>query len=671
MILKNRRIRNWTISERVMRFLVPLCFLLLLISHSCAKDPEPTQAGSLHLAWAKMGTRTLSLQSPNTGLPVDSSVTITFNEKIDTATVRSGILLKNSDQAQVACKLAYSGNFTTIRMTPLQPLEHSADYTLVVGPSIKGALGETFPGVTYSLTTIAGKMTIETITLNGIDFRNPAFPVNIDWKTVEIRVLFSDMLDSAGYKSAFSLSGNIPLNISLSPDKKVVTVMNNSPLQDITKYTFQISSTLGSQQGYSFDGFLNTFFTSLDSVPKFPVITDEELLTLIQQRTFRYFYDFAHPVSGMARERNSSGDIVTSGGSGFGIMALVVGMHRGFITRDEGLARLSKILGFLETCDRFHGAWPHWLNGSTGKVVPFSQKDNGGDLVETSYMVQGLCTMRRYLDPNLAGEQVLIDRIRTLVDGVEYDWYTRGQNVLYWHWSPDYGWAMNMQILGYNECLITYVVAASSVAHPVAAAAYHQGYARNGGIRNGNSYYGYVLPLGESYGGPLFFTHYSFLGLDPRNLVDAYAGYWQQNVNQSLINQAYCMENPKKFIGYSSDCWGLTACDNPWGYSAHSPTNDLGVIAPTAAISALPYTPEQSMKAIRHFYYILGNRLWGDYGFYDSFDITEGWWANSTLAIDEGPIICMIENSRSGLLWDLFMSDPEISAGLTKLGFTY
>ena len=259
-------------------------------------------------------------------------------------------------------------------------------------------------------------------------------------------------------------------------------------------------------------------------------------------------------------------------------------MDRGFITRDQGLTRLNKILTFLETCDRFHGAWPHWLDGTTGKTVPFTTNDDGADLVETSYMAEGLLTMRQYLNPATPAEQILITRISALTNAIEYDWFTRGQNVLYWHWSPDYGWAMNMQIRGYNETLITYVVAATSTTHPIAPAAYHQGYASNGAIRNGSSYYGYLLPLGESYGGPLFFTHYSFLGLNPKNLVDVYANYWQQNVNQSLINRSYCMENPKNYVGYSGACWGLTACDNPWGYDAHSPTNDLGVIAPTAAI---------------------------------------------------------------------------------------
>ena len=230
---------------------------------------------------------------------------------------------------------------------------------------------------------------------------------------------------------------------------------------------------------------------------------------------------------------------------------------------------------------------------------------------------------------------------------------------------------MNMPIHGYNETLITYIMAATSATHPVAASVYHQGYALNGGIQNGKSFYGYTLPLGEDYGGPLFFTHYSFLGLDPRNLQDQYANYWTQNVNQSKINWTYCFTNSHNYLGYSKSCWGLTASDNPWGYNAQSPTNDLGVITPTAAVSALPYTPQQSMDAIRFFYYTVGDRLWGQYGFYDAFDPSEGWWADSSLAIDQGPMICMIENYRTGLLWNLFMSAPEVKTGLTKLGFTY
>ena len=465
----------------------------------------------------------------------------------------------------------------------------------------------------------------------------------------------------------------LPVKISSENGDSLIHVITLQPLNPLSIYFLSIRNGLVSKKGTQLAlDYVIKVTTSLDTADKFPRISDEQLLQKIQEQTFKYFYDFAHPNSGLARERNTSGDIVTIGGSGFGVMALIVGMERGFITREEGLTRLSKILGFLETCDRFHGAWPHWLNGVTGKTIPFGSIDDGGDLVETSFMIQGLIAMRQYLNSATPGENTLIDRINAMASAVEYDWFTRGgENVLYWHWSPNTGWATNVKLQGYNETLITYVMAASSTTHTIPAAAYKLGYSRNGAMRNGKTFYGYLLPLGEDYGGPLFFTHYSFLGLDPRNLQDEFANYREQNVNQSLINYSYCIANPKGFVGYSADCWGLTASDIPNSYTASSPTNDKGVIAPTAAISSLPYTPVESMQAIRFFYYKLGDKLWGNYGFTDAFLLRDAWFAGSYLAIDQGPQIVMIENYRTGLIWNLFMSAPEVQAGLTKLGFSY
>ena len=373
----------------------------------------------------------------------------------------------------------------------------------------------------------------------------------------------------------------------------------------------------------------------------------------------------------MARERNTSGDIVTTGGTGFGLMAMIVAVERGFISRSEAISRCATIVNFLEFADRFHGAWPHWMNGVTGDVVPFSQYDNGADLVETAFLMQGLLAVDQYLDANNTLENLLKTKIKALWEGVEWDWFTKGENVLYWHWSPNYEWQMNFKIQGHNETQIVYVLAAASPTHPINQNVYTQGYAQNGAIINGNSYFGYNLPLGSPYGGPLFFTHYSYLGLDPGNLQDAYANYWTQNKNHSLINYSYCADNSKGYIGYSENCWGLTASDNNDGYSAQSPTNDLGVITPTAAISSIPYTPEESMNAIRFFYYKIGDRIWGDYGFKDAFNATAEWYANSFLAIDQGPQIIMIENYRTGLLWNLFMQNEDVKHGLDALGFNY
>ena len=235
---------------------------------------------------------------------------------------------------------------------------------------------------------------------------------------------------------------------------------------------------------------------------------------------------------------------------------------------------------------------------------------------------------------------------------------------------PNSDWAVNVPIRGWNESLITYVLAASSNTHAIPKAVYDSGFARNGAMRNNSSYYGYTLPLGESYGGPLFFEHYSFLGIDPNALSDTYADYQTQTLNHTKINYEYCRANPKQYFGYSDSCWGLTASDIENGYTASSPTNDVSVIAPTAAISSFPYSPAESMKALKFFYYVLGDKLWGEYGFMDAFSLQDLWFADSYLAIDEGPIIVMIENYRTALLWNLFTSCPEIKTGMTALGFS-
>ncbi len=412
---------------------------------------------------------------------------------------------------------------------------------------------------------------------------------------------------------------------------------------------------------------------------------DQHIFDEVQKATFQYFWDGAEPNSGLARERfhvdgvypQNDKHIITSGGGGFGVMAILVGIERGFITREEGLARLERIVKFLETADRFHGAWPHWWNGETGKVKPFSKKDDGGDLVETSFMLQGLLCVRQYFANGSEREKALAARCDQLWRGVDFNWYRNGKNVLYWHWSPNYGWEMNLAVSGYNECLIMYVLAASSPTHAVPAEVYHEGWAKKGAIRQPTTQYGYELQLehdgAEEYGGPLFWAHYSYLGLDPRKLKDQYADYWKENRHQALINYNWCVENQGGFKGYGADSWGLTSSYSVKGYAGHAPgiQRDRGVIAPTAALASMPYTPKESMAAMKNWYLNKKDKLFGPYGFYDAFSDTEGWYPQRYLAIDQGPIVVMMENYRSGLLWDLFMSCEEVKKGLDRLGFTY
>ena len=378
----------------------------------------------------------------------------------------------------------------------------------------------------------------------------------------------------------------------------------------------------------------------------------------------------------MARERSNRGndygsEVAATGGTGFGIMSILVAVNRKWVTRDSAVNHLLKLVKFLSKSDKYHGVFPHWLNGATGKTIPFSSKDDGGDLVETSYLFQGLLCAREYFKQDNPKEKELRNRITWMWNDVEWNWHTRGGiSVLYWHWSPNNGWSMNAEIRGWDECLITYVLAASSPKYPIDAEVYDRGWANSNHFKNAREYYGIKLPLGFDYGGPLFFAHYSFLGLDPKGLKDKYADYWEQNLNHTLINREHCIRNPNNYKGYGADCWGLTSSDSYSGYATHSPTEDRGVISPTAALSSFPYTPVYSMQALRHFYIDLGDRIWREYGFVDAFSESKEWYAKSNLAIDEGPIVVMIENYRTGLLWKLFMNIPEIQNGLKKLGFT-
>lgn len=492
-----------------------------------------------------------------------------------------------------------------------------------------------------------------------------------------IRFSFTDPINPATITTGIVLTNAagsvIPVTATASEADKIVTITPQSNLGAFESYSLTLSDALKPAKGGRLVNPLKiSLNTGYNDTDKFPRISDDELLTLVQQKTFKYFYDFGHPGSGMARERNTSGNTVTSGGSGFGVMALVTGVHRNFITRAEGLARMQKIVDFLKNkATRFHGAYPHWMDGNTGATLPFSTKDNGGDLVETSLLMQGLITARQYFSNADAAETTLRNDITAIYNGVEWDWYRKNNSdVLYWHWSPDYNWEMNLPIAGWNESLITYVMAAASTTHSIPKSVYDIGWARNGAMKNGNTYYGVQLPLGSANGGPLFFSHYSFLGINPAGLVDAYANYETQTRAHSLINYKYCVDNPRKYAGYGENCWGLTASDIPGGYTASSPANDRGVIAPTAALSSFPYTPVESMQALKFFYYKLGDKLFKEYGFVDAFSIQEQWFATSTLAIDQGPILIMIENHRSKLLWNLFMSAPEVKAGMQKLGFS-
>ena len=405
-------------------------------------------------------------------------------------------------------------------------------------------------------------------------------------------------------------------------------------------------------------------------------LPDEALLDAVQRQTFDFFWDGAHPLCGLAGDRRTTvakpiDDLVATGGSGFGIMSILVAVERGWVSRAAAAERISSMLDLLTRATCYHGVFPHFMNGRTGATIPFMRKDDGADLVETSLLIMGLLCAREYFNGDAAFEAKIRGQTNYIWQDVEWDWFTRGgREVLSWHWSPNNGWALDLDIRGWNECLITYVLAASAPRYAIDPRVYHQGYAVGRDFSNGKSYYDIPLPLGLPCGGPLYFAHYSFCGIDPRGLQDRYADYWEQNQNHVRINHAHCTRNPKNFKGYGDACWGLTSSDGADGYSSHAPDNDDGTISPTAALSSMPYSPRESLRAMRHFLDVHGEKVWGRYGFVDAFCETKNWYADTFLAIDQGPIIVMIENHRSGLLWKLFMQAAEIRSGLQALGFT-
>ena len=419
-------------------------------------------------------------------------------------------------------------------------------------------------------------------------------------------------------------------------------------------------------------------------------MTDDELLTMVQEACFRYYYEAAEKESGLAKENiPGRNNMIAMGASGFGLMAMIVGTERKFISRNDAVERFLKVVNFLEKTETFHGAFSHFVDGPTKKAEPFfGKRDNGGDLVETSFLLQGLLAARAYFDRGDAKEKEIRDKITTIWRNVEWNWYRReeSKNYLTWHWSPDQAWIIDHQLIGWNETMVTYLLAIASPSYPVPASLYYSGWASQedkaqqyrkswgqtddgSKYKNGNTYFGISLPVGVSNGGPLFFTHYSYLGYDPHQLKDVYANYFENNRNIALINHRYCVENPGRYKGYNDSCWGLTAGDGPFQYSASEPVlrMDDGKIVPTGAIASFPYTPEQSMKALKNYYNNYGHFLWGEYGFRDAFNLTENWCSEIFMGLNQAPMVVMIENHRTRLLWDLFMKIPEVQAGLKRI----
>lgn len=649
------------------KLLISLVGILILLA--CQESVD--EFSDFTLVSAKIGDQDIPLdRSVLQGVAIDRPITLEFSSPVDPSSVANGIALVSDDRDIIFDFNLFSGG-RILSISPITTLSTGTTYNLLIFNSLRATSGTQSSEYSMFFATNSAPFQLTKIEFADAKVLNSGRITQVSLSP-EVTLEFSEPIIESTLINALSIEGfdtNI-WTLERIGDRSYKIKLSER-LHHFSRYNLVINAQLEGARGGNFSERKVLFYTGPTDTPVFPLVDDDALLELVQRQTFKYFWDFGHENSGMARERNTSGNLVTTGGSGFGAMAMIVGVERGFISRDQAIERWAKMIDFLEKADRFRGAWPHWLNGNTGVTIPFSTLDDGADLVETALLLQGLLTVRSYLSSEVSVENNLRERVLKLFEEVEWDWFTREQNELYWHWSPNHNWGMNLRIQGYNESLIAFILGAASTNYPIALEVYTKGWSRNGAMVNGANYFGIRLPLGKELGGPLFFAHYSFLGIDPRNISDQFANYWEQNVNHTKINRAHVIANPRGFVGYSEENWGLTASDNETGYLAHSPLNDRGVITPTAALSSIPYTPQESLEALRFFYYQLGDRLWGEYGFYDAFNLTEDWFANSYLAIDQGPIILMIENHRSGLLWDLMKKNEIFELGLNKLNFKY
>lgn len=388
-----------------------------------------------------------------------------------------------------------------------------------------------------------------------------------------------------------------------------------------------------------------------------------------QKAAFTYFYDFAEENSGLAYEGYNHGSkAVTIGGSGFGIMSLIVGAERGWITREQAIERTVKAVRWLGKADRYKGIWSHW-HSPDGKAFPFGNQVEAGDAVETSFLITGLIAAQEYFNGGTELEKEISDSVTSFINTIDWNHYTNGENHLYWIWHTPNN-TYELPVKGWNEGLITYLLALGAPeGHRISKEAYTAGWQSNGGFCNNNrENYGYKLPLGQENGGPLFFAHYSFVGLNPMRMKDNYAFYWQNNVAHAMINRHYCVYEAPSNYQYSANMWGLTACNGigSKGYSARCPGNDDGIIAPTAALASYPYVPFYATQVLMSMDQI--DALQGKYGIGDSYEPAIGQANNNHLAIDQGPIVVMIENYRSGLIWDLVMRSEYIQNCLKMAG---
>jgi len=388
-----------------------------------------------------------------------------------------------------------------------------------------------------------------------------------------------------------------------------------------------------------------------------------------EQKVVNLFFQGAEPNSGMAYNDPSRKSVMATGATGFGIMTLIAGVERGWISREDAANHIVKIVRFLKKAERYEGAWAHWYNVK-GEIVPFGNQNDAGEIIETTFMMGGLLTACEYFNGSSEAEKEIRTTTNEFWNTINWSHFVK-DGKFYWIWHRDTG-KYELPISGWNETLLAYILAmAAPAGHDVPVSVYKSCWQGSKNFYHaGREYYGYPLPLGGNYGEALFLAHYSMFGMDPRKMEDSYCFYWQQNQNHTMINRHYCINEAPEEYAYDANNWGLTACagcgSHP-DYVARQPQNDDGVISPAAALGSFPYTPfysTQVMLNLKSKYPAIN----GKYGFYASYCPAEKATAKNYLSMEQAPIAIMMENYRSGLLWSLLMKNEHVQRGLQLAG---
>lgn len=413
---------------------------------------------------------------------------------------------------------------------------------------------------------------------------------------------------------------------------------------------------------------------------------DEAVLDDIQRRHFKYFWELTNSVNGLVPDRaNPANNTAASSiaATGFGLTAYIVGVERGFITRQQAAERTLTTLRFFADAPQssastdvtgYKGFFYHFLNRDTGYR---DKADTELSTIDTALLLAGVLSSQSYFDGDNETETEIRELADRLYRAVEWKWAMNGGSKMTMGWSPENGFLPHVWS-GYNEAMILYILAFGS---PDASKKI------DGSIWNNwtatyhwDKFHGYDMVNFS----PLFGHQYSHIWVDFKGIRDSYMrgkalDYFENSRRATMSNRAYCIANPKGFKGYGENIWGLTASDGPGGYFGKEGyyargasalwIYDDGTIAPTAAGGSFPFTPEESYNALTAMKKYNGGVLWTQYGFWDAFNPQVDWVAEWWLGIDQGPILIMIENYRTGLVWNLMKKNPYIASGLKAAGF--